>query len=154
MSRKNMITSVLIALTGLPFPITVRADNRDWANIESVVGGSHSLTDTITIGRPFTFRVHLQYSLASQDFAQLLSSWKKGGCAGSAHQTNGGTNTRNTQGSNWLDIGGHLEWNYSVLQGWWFLRIGVTVLDPITQTVSGGSRYFRTVAFQLFEQAF
>jgi hypothetical protein len=55
MSNKGMITSVLLAFASLLFPSTVRAQNGDSVNIQSIVGLTHSLDRSIAVGRPFTF---------------------------------------------------------------------------------------------------
>ena len=66
-----MITSVLLALVGFLFPVTVRAQYDGSANIQSVVGLTHSLDRSIAIAGPFTFIVSGRYSLGSMDIPNL-----------------------------------------------------------------------------------
>ena len=145
MSNRGIVTLVLLGFAGLLFPSTVRAQNGDWVNIQSVRGGTHPLSTAITIGQPFTFGVHLQCSLASLDVANLtvfVEEYPKGsGCGGPESQTNGGNTARISRGSHWLDVGVTWHGDNPYYNGG-FLRIGVTVLDPKTQMVVRGFPIF------------
>jgi len=139
MSNKHMITSVLLALAGLLFPLTVRAQYDDSANIQSVLGLTHSLDRSIAIGRPFTFIIPVRYSLSSMDIANLnvyVEEYPQGsGCGGPVHSTNGGSTTQITRGSGQLYA--RVTWNGSnpVYSDGGFLSIGVTFSDPRTRMV-------------------
>ena len=139
MSNKHLIASVLLAFTYLLFPITVRAQNDDSANILSVVGLTHSLDRSITIGQPFTFRVTVRYSLDSLDIANLnvyVEEYPQGsGCGGPVHQTNGARTIQITRGSSNRYV--TVTWNGAnpVYGNGGFLAIGVTFSDPQTQVV-------------------
>jgi hypothetical protein len=137
MSKKSMVTSVLLALVGVLLSSTVQAENGDSANILSIAGLTHPLDRAIAIGQPFTFIVTVQYSLGSPDVANLnvyVEEYPKAsGCGGSVHRTNGGSTTTITRGSG--RIYARVTWNgyQPVYAEGGFLRIGVTFSDPNTQ---------------------
>lgn len=139
MSNRGMITSILLTFASPLFPSAVRAQNGDSANIQLIVGLTHSLDKPITIGRPFSFRVIVQYSLGSVDVANLTIGVeeypKESGCGGSVHQTNGGVTARIMRGSAKVDA--KVTWNGDkpVYGKGGFLRIGVNFSDPNTQMV-------------------
>jgi hypothetical protein len=139
MKNKARIPSVLLIFASLLLSSTVKAQNGDSANIPLIVGLTHPSDRPITVGRPFSFRVTVQYSLSSVDVADLnigVEEYPKAsGCGGSVHVTNGGITTQITRGSAKVDA--KVTWNGAkpVYGKGGFLRINVTFLDPKTKMV-------------------
>jgi hypothetical protein len=80
------------------------AQNEDTMGIQSVVGRTAPLENTIIAGSAFEFTVTVQYSLASTDNVDLrivVEEYPKsaGGCNGDQHQSNGGDGFRLDRGS-------------------------------------------------------
>jgi len=116
------------------------AQNQDTLELQSVVGRTAPLENTIIAGQPFEFTITVQYSLASADNVDLrivVEEYPKsaGGCNGDKHQTNGGDGFRLDRG-----IGTHrmpIKWrgDHPVYPGGGYITFAGTYSDGATNHV-------------------
>jgi len=110
------------------------SQNGDSVDIESVVGKTAPLANTIIAGQPFVFEVQVRYALVSANNAYLQIAAEEypksaGGCKGDVHETNGQRGKMIPQGTGRASMTATWQGDHPVYAGGGYITLWFAYAD-------------------------